>query len=416
LKITLISRLGDGGFADVWKAKDELDRDVAVKIVRASGAVLSSALTHAKALARTSHPNVVSVISLETVTDPETGANVDGIVMELLEGVTLAERLEGPKLSAAEARKIGTAIASAIAHIHQQGMEHGDLHDGNIMIAGNTIKVIDILYTDSLALLSSGSRNARLRRDRTSLRVILQHVIAHSELPTGEAVKFDTLAGASPSALDLREAFLQVADSERLTATGRLLAQAYDRFTDEGFVEGKAYAIALMDETPPVVIAPLLTRIVSERSYEHQHWHYFLALWTRLSAEERAAFLSHLGAELDKELPTGRWYPLLRMLSALQREGWRALTPRFRLRLEQLIVKSVLSGHVDIHRTVSHRADTGSLGTYSQSLWPYFSNLTLWRTTLFRCSITLGLRRTTSANTFFRSFPSSLTRRTPPIR
>lgn len=191
----------------MWKAKDQLDRDVAVKIVRASGAVLSSALTYAKALARTSHPNVVSVISLETVTDPDSGAKVDGIVMELLEGVTLAERLEGPKLSAAEARKIGTAITSAIAHIHEQGMEHGDLHDGNIMITGNTIKVIDILYTDSLALLSSGSRSATLRRDRTSLRVILQHVIAHSKLPTGEAVKFATLAGASPSALDLREAF-----------------------------------------------------------------------------------------------------------------------------------------------------------------------------------------------------------------
>lgn len=61
------------------------------------------------------------------------------------------------------------------------------------------------------------------------------------------------------------------------------------------------------------------------------------------------------------------------MLSALQREGWRALTPRFRLRLEQLIVKNVLSAHVDIHRTGSLRADTGSLGTYAQSLWPYFS-------------------------------------------
>lgn len=55
-----------------------------------------------------------------------------------------------------------------------------------------------------------------------------------------------------------------------------------------------------MDETPPVVIAPLLTRIVSERSYEHQHRHYFLALWARLSAEEGTAFLSHLGADWIK--------------------------------------------------------------------------------------------------------------------
>ncbi len=373
MKIKLISRLGDGGFADVWKAKDELDRDVAVKIVRASGAVMSSALSHAKALARTSHPNVVSVISLEKVKDPESSARVDGIVMELIEGITLAERLRGSKLSAAEARKIGAAIASGIAHIHEQGMEHGDLHDGNVMIAGSTIKVIDILYTDSLAMLSSGSRNARLRRDRTSLRLILQHVIAHSKLPTAKATDFDNLVGENTSVLEIREAFLKVADSENLNEAAQLLAHAYDRFKDEGFVEGKAYASALMDETPPTVIAPLLTRIVNARSYEDQHRQYFLALWTRLSAEERSAFLSHLGAELDKELPTGRWWPLLKMLSALKGEGWRALTPRFRLRLEQLIVKNILSGHVDIHRDISLRRDDGSLGTYAGSLWPHFS-------------------------------------------
>ena len=219
--------------------------------------------------------------------------------MELIEGMTLAERLRGPKLSAAEARKIGAAITSGIAHIHEQAMEHGDLHDGNVMIAGSTIKVIDILYTDSLAMLSSGSRNARLRRDRTSLRIILQHLIAHSKLPTAGATAFDKLVGDNPSVLDIREAFLKVADSESLTETARLLALAYDRLKDEGFVKGKAYASALMDETPPAVIAPLLTRIVNDRSYEHQHREYVLALWTRLSTEERSAFLSHLGAALS---------------------------------------------------------------------------------------------------------------------
>jgi serine/threonine protein kinase len=113
--------LGDGGFADVWKATDELDRDVAVKIVRASGAVLSSALAHAKALARTNHPSIVSVISLDTVEDPDSGELVPGIVMELIAGVTLSTRLQGPKFSVDEARNLGVAIATAIAHIHAQG-------------------------------------------------------------------------------------------------------------------------------------------------------------------------------------------------------------------------------------------------------------------------------------------------------
>ena len=90
---------------------------------------MSSALAHAKALARTSHPNVVSMISLERGKDPDSGKSVDGIVMELVEGTTLEERLRGPKLSASEARVIGAAIASGIAHMHVQAMEHGDLHE-----------------------------------------------------------------------------------------------------------------------------------------------------------------------------------------------------------------------------------------------------------------------------------------------
>jgi serine/threonine-protein kinase RIO1 len=372
LKVTLHSRLGDGGFADVWKATDDLGRNVAVKIVRASAAVMSSALAHARALARTSHPNIVSIISLERVTDPSSSAKVDGIVMELLEGTTLAQRLQGRKLSIREARTIGAAIASGIAHIHEQGMEHGDLHDANIMIGEQTIKVIDILYTDSLANLSSGTRNARLRRDCTSLKLVLQHLIAHSELPSADATKFNTLTNENPTALDIREAFLKVVDQEGLTETERLLEAAHDRFKDEAFGKGKAAAARLLDETPPSVITPLLTRIVNARSYEHRHREYVLALWQRLLEVERAAFFSHLGVELEKELPKGRWSPLLRMLTAFEYEGWRALTPRLRKLLETTLTKDVLSGRFDPKRKNSWDS-SGAMGTYARTLWLYFS-------------------------------------------
>jgi serine/threonine protein kinase len=372
LKVTLHSRLGDGGFADVWKATDGLGRDVAVKIVRASAAVMSSALAHARALARTSHPNIVSIISLERVNDPSSKAEVDGIVMELLEGTTLAQRFQGPKLSIREARTIGTAIASGIAHIHERGMEHGDLHDANIMIGDHTIKVIDILYTDSLAMLSSGTRKARLRRDCTSLKLVLQHLIAHSKLPTEEATKFNTLTNENPTALDIREAFLKVVDQEGVTANERLLVAAHDRLKDEGFVKGKAYAAHLLDETPPAIIAPLLTRIVNERSYASPHREYVLALWSRLLPEERAAFFSHLGVELEKELPKGRWSPLLRTLSAFQYDGWRAMTPRFRKVLEAMLTKDILSGRFNPKRNSSWDS-SGAKGTYARTLWPYFS-------------------------------------------
>jgi len=372
LKIELISRLGDGGFADVWKATDALDRTVAVKIVRESAAVRSSALAHAKALARTSHPNVVSVISLETVEDPESGEPVDGIVMELIEGVTLATRLQGPKFSVDEARRIGTALANAVAHIHEQGMEHGDLHDANVMIADGKIKVIDLLYTKSLAVLSSGTRNQRLRSDRASLRLILQHIIAHTQVTTTEAVEFGRLISDKSTTQDIRVAFMKVSDGESRTEDAQALQHVYERFNDETFVSGKEYAATLSHETPQAVTLQLLIRITNGRRYEHKHRDFLKALWTRLCGEEQAAFVSHLAAELDKELPKGPCWTHLRMLLELKSEGWRYLTPRFRSRLEQLMLKDVLSGHVRADQKSSFD-NSGSLGTWAAGFWSYFS-------------------------------------------
>lgn len=372
MKVTLHSRLGDGGFADVWKATDDLGRDVAVKIVRASAAVMSSALAHARALARTSHPNIVSILSLERVTDPNTRTKVDGLVMELLEGTTLAERLQGKRLSIREARTIGAAIASGIAHIHEQGMEHGDLHDANIMIGERTIKVIDILYTDTLANLSSGTRAARLRRDCTSLKLVLQHIIAHSELSSAEATKFNALTQENPTALDIRDAFLEIVDQEGVTETERLLEAAHDRLKDEAFGKGKAAAARLLDETPPGVIAPLLTKIIQARSYEPRHREYVLALWQRLLEVERTALFSYLGVELEKELQKGQWWSLLRMLSAFEYQGWRAMPPRVKKAIETALTKDILEGRYDPKRK-SVWNSSGAKGTYAQSFWKYFS-------------------------------------------
>jgi hypothetical protein len=68
--------------------------------------------------------------------------------------------------------------------------------------------------------------------------------------------------------------------------------------------------------------------------------------WARLRNEERLLIISYLGAALDKELPKGQWWPLLKMMCELRSEGWKQLTPRIRLRLEKLIVNDVLAGHV----------------------------------------------------------------------
>ena len=105
-------------------ATRRLERDVAVKIVRVRRGHVVGTRPCKRPCARTSHPNVVLVLSLEHVTKiPYSETSVDGIVMELLEGTTLAERLRATKALPPKRDPIGAAVASGIAHIHERAIE-----------------------------------------------------------------------------------------------------------------------------------------------------------------------------------------------------------------------------------------------------------------------------------------------------
>jgi len=172
----------DGGFADVWRARDELDRDLAVKIVRDASIGISNALQHARALARAKHPNVVVVHAIEKVQDPTTARLVDAVVMELLPGQTLSERLQGPPLTTVELRTIGAGVIAAVRHIHSQGMVHGDLHEQNVMVCEGQPKVIDLLHRYSLAMVTEKRRDEQILRELRQLKGLLQQLFGHSEL------------------------------------------------------------------------------------------------------------------------------------------------------------------------------------------------------------------------------------------
>ena len=94
MKVELTEKIGVGAFADVWKGKDELNRTVAVKIIRPSVVGISNALDHACALARAEQPNVVRVYSTETVVDPDTGQEAQAVLVEFLEGGLLLDTFD----------------------------------------------------------------------------------------------------------------------------------------------------------------------------------------------------------------------------------------------------------------------------------------------------------------------------------
>lgn len=159
-------KLGDGRYADVYRAFDtRLEREVAVKIIKPEGAGSTDALTQAKALARVKHPNVGVVHSVEDVRCPSSGEVVPGVVMELIEGRHLDEVVSEGNLDPSLGRSIGTGILDGLAAIHRAGLAHLDLHEENILVLGSLVKIIDIHYLSSLALISTIPREKRLRHD-----------------------------------------------------------------------------------------------------------------------------------------------------------------------------------------------------------------------------------------------------------
>src|SRR5215467_13425667 len=135
----IVVPLGAGGMGEVYRAKDsKLGREVAVKVMPESLAQDSELMSRfereARLLAALNHPNIAAIYAVES------GA----IVMELVEGPTLAERIQRGAIPVDEALTIAKQIADALEAAHQKGIIHRDLKPANVKItpSGN-VKVLD---------------------------------------------------------------------------------------------------------------------------------------------------------------------------------------------------------------------------------------------------------------------------------
>ena len=210
-RFKLEAKLGNGGFGEVWRARDlQLRRTVAIKLMEPSGSggpAISGALEHAQALARVSHPNVVRIYDLGSLAHPETGELWDAIVMELLDGPSLAELLTG-EMPREQAEKFCNGLVDGLEALHRAGIAHSDLHDENIMLHDGVLKILDALYRGTLDGVSQVRRQLLLGADVMRLRNEISRILACAGMLNTE-VLFRRLSRDAADVLSLREAFDQ---------------------------------------------------------------------------------------------------------------------------------------------------------------------------------------------------------------
>src|SRR5271163_2300298 len=145
------SPLGAGGMGEVYRALDtRLDRTVAIKVLAShlsSSPELKQRMEReGRAISSLNHPHICHLYDIGSQN------GTDYLVMEFLEGETLAERLRKGAMPLAEVIKIGIAVAEALAVAHRSGIVHRDLKPGNIMLTAGGAKLMDFGLAKPLGL------------------------------------------------------------------------------------------------------------------------------------------------------------------------------------------------------------------------------------------------------------------------
>jgi len=139
----ILSAIGAGGMGEVYRARDpKLGRDVAIKVLPTEFARDAERMARfqreAKVLASLDHPNIASIYGLED------SDGTRALVMQLVEGPTLADRIKAAPIPADEALPIARQIADALEYAHEKSIIHRDLKPANIKVTpDDTVKILD---------------------------------------------------------------------------------------------------------------------------------------------------------------------------------------------------------------------------------------------------------------------------------
>ena len=298
------SPLGAGGMGEVYRARDiRLDRTVAIKVLPSH---LSSNLDlkqrfdrEARAISSLNHPRIC------TLHDVGHQDGVDFLVMEYLEGETLAQRLKKGSLPLKETLQIGIEVCEALDKAHRAGIVHRDLKPGNVMLTKNGAKLMDFgLAKAAAAGLSSASSNTPL----LSAAQTMSEASPMSPLTTAGAM-IGTIQYMAPEQIEGKEADAR----SDLFALGSVL---YEMATGKRPFEGKSQisvASAILEKDPELMrtLKPLtpaaFERVVSSCLAKNPEDRFQNAHDVRLDLEWIAEELPQLAAQHPAQVDKSRF-------------------------------------------------------------------------------------------------------------
>src|SRR5579862_2146962 len=161
----IVAPLGAGGMGEVYRARDtKLNRDVAIKVLLPAVANdpdrLARFSREAQVLASLNHPNIAHIYGLDRQDGREGQEGTSFLVMELVDGEELAQRIARGPIALDEALPIARQIADALEAAHEQGIIHRDLKPANIKVRPDgTVKVLDFGLAKAMEP-AAGSSNA----------------------------------------------------------------------------------------------------------------------------------------------------------------------------------------------------------------------------------------------------------------
>jgi Tol biopolymer transport system component len=237
----ILEKLGEGGMGVVYRGHDaRLGRDVAIKVLAshlaATPEVRARFEREARTISQLNHPHIC--ILYDVGRDDAT----DYLVMELLEGETLAHRLEKGPLPVAEVLSLGSQIAEALDRAHRAGVVHRDLKPGNVMLTKAGAKLMDFGLARAAGVAAAPG--------------VLTESPTVSRPLTAEGTIVGTFQYMAPEQLEGKEADAR----SDLWALGCVL---YEMATGKRAFEGKSQAsliaaIIEREPTPPSQLMPLL--------------------------------------------------------------------------------------------------------------------------------------------------------------